>query len=81
MHSIHKLFSEGQQGIHKEDSSVDDGHGRLGQLLVLGLALVGVLPAFDDQGTAGHEQSAADQREEDVDAAINGSLQNVTWKL
>lgn len=76
---FYKLFSpEGQQSIHEEDGSIDDGHGGLGELLVLGVALEGVLPALDDQATAGHEEGTAGQREEDVDATVDRSLQKVT---
>jgi len=67
------LVAKCEDGIESEEHPVDDRQRGLDKREVPGSGSEGELPGLDDEHTAGHEQSAAQDTEEYVDALVYGS--------
>lgn len=61
-----------ENGIESKEHTIDNGQGGLDQGQVAGPGPERELPGFDDEYTAGHEKSAAEDAEENVDALVDG---------
>jgi len=68
------------EGVQKEDGRIDDHQGSGSNGLALPVGVYVAVPLIDDQGSGGHEQQAAGQREQGIQSLFHQRVDHMTLK-